>query len=568
MNSPSLAIKGQADHTFDAIVIGSGISGGWAAKELTEKGLDTLVLERGRDVKHGDYPTAMLEPWQRPYRGLNTPEFIRANPILTQVGAVNHADRDFFVPDAEHPYIQKKPFSWIKGYQVGGKSLLWARWTQRWSEADFEANARDGHGVDWPIRYADLAPWYSHVEKFAGISGNRDGLPQMPDGEFLPPLEMTALEKHMKARIESAFPDRNLVISRTANLTRPHLGRGPCQYRARCNRGCPYGGYFSSNSATLPAAYATGRLTMRPFSVVHSIIYDEKKARATGVRVIDTNTLETTEFFARVIFVNASTINTSLVLLNSTSNRFPHGLGNDSGELGHNLMDHNYRVKGSASHDGLQDRYYRGRRPNAVLIPKFRNVGENHRDDFLRGYTLTAGTSRGRGKFGPDTPPIGAGFKQALSQPGAWNAWMGTMAEMLPHHDNRITLSPTETDRWGMPLVEIEALHRENEEAMVKDMLVTMEETLAVSGFRDIRVHDTKEPIGLGIHEMGTARMGRDPRTSVLNAHNAMHAVPNVYVSDGACMTSSSWQNPSLTYMALTARAVDHAVGQFNRHEI
>lgn len=568
MNAPSLSIKGKADHTFDAIVIGSGISGGWAAKELTEKGLETLVLERGRNVEHGDYPNAMLEPWQRPYRGRNTPQFNRDNPILTQVNAVNDAERDFFVPDAEHPYIQKKPFSWIKGYQVGGKSLLWARWTQRWSEADFEANARDGHGVDWPIRYADLAPWYSHVEKFVGIAGNRDGLPQMPDGEFLPAMEMTALEKHMKAQIESNFPERNLVMSRTANLTQHHLGRGPCQYRARCNRGCPYAGYFSSNSATLPAANATGRLTMRPFSVVHSIIYDEAKGRATGVRVIDTNTLETTEFYARVIFVNASTINTTLVLLNSKSDRFPNGLGNDSGELGHNLMDHNYRVKGRAAHDGFQDRYHRGRRPTGLLIPKFRNVGENRRDDFLRGYTLTAGAHRGRGKFGPDTPPIGAGFKQALSVPGSWGLWMGSMAEMLPHHDNRITLSPTETDRWGMPLLEIEAIHRENEEAMVQDMVHTMEEMMTVSGFRDIKVQDTKEPIGLGIHEMGTVRMGRDSKTSVLNAHNAMHAVPNVYVSDGACMTSSSWQNPSLTYMALTARAVDHAVTQFNQHQI
>lgn len=568
MSTPSLSFKGKAGHTFDAIVIGSGISGGWAAKELTEKGLETLVLERGRDVKHGDYPTAMLEPWQREYRGRNTPEFNRTNPILTQVGAVNDADRDFFVPDAEHPYIQKKPFSWIKGYQVGGKSLLWARWTQRWSEADFEANARDGHGVDWPIRYADLAPWYSHVEKFVGIAGNRDGLPQMPDGEFLPPMELSALEKHMKAQIEANFPERNLVVSRTANLTQPHLGRGPCQYRSRCNRGCPYSGYFSSNSATLPAAYATGRLTMRPFSVVHSIIYDEKKERATGVRVIDTNTLKTTEFHARVIFVNAATVNTSLVLLNSTSNRFPNGLGNDSGELGHNLMDHNYRVKGYGVHDGFRDRYQKGRRPTGVLIPRFRNVGNDRREDFVRGYTLTGGASRGRGNVGPDTPPIGAGFKQALSEPGSWGAWMGSMAEMLPHHDNRITLSPIETDRWDMPLVEIEAIHRENEEAMVEDMLITMEESMAVSGFRNIRVRDSTEPIGLGIHEMGTARMGRDPRTSVLNAHNAMHAVPNVYVSDGACMTSSSWQNPSLTYMALTARAVDHAVQQFNQHNI
>ncbi|MBT5902423.1 MAG: GMC family oxidoreductase [Opitutaceae bacterium] len=568
MSIPSVSTKGKASHTFDAIVIGSGISGGWAAKEFCEKGLQTLVLERGRNVEHGDYPTAMLESWQRAYRGRNTPEFNRANPILTQVGAVNDADRDFFVPDAEHPYVQKQPFSWIKGYQVGGKSLLWARWTQRWSEADFEANSRDGHGVDWPIRYRDLAPWYSYVEKFVGIAGNRDGLPQIPDGEYLPPMEMNALEKHLKAQIETNFPDRNLVISRTANLTQQRGNRGPCQYRSRCNRGCPYAGYFSSNSATLPAANATGRLTMRPFSVVHSIIYDETQQKAVGVRVIDTNTLETTEFFARVIFVNAATINSTLLLLNSTSERFPQGLGNDSAQLGRNLMDHNYRVKGYASHDGFKDRYYSGRRPTGVLIPKFRNVGTDKQENFLRGYAFSAGGMRNRGNIGPDTPPIGAGFKKALSEPGSWGMWLGSMAEMLPHPENRITLSATQTDRWGMPQVEINAVHRENEEAMVKDMLVTAEEMFHAGGFRNINVRDSKEPIGLGIHEMGTARMGRNPRTSVLNAHNAIHAVPNVYVTDGACMTSSSWQNPSITYMALTARAVDHAVQQFNRHEI
>ena len=568
MPAPSISIKGKVSHTFDAIVIGSGMSGGWAAKELTEKGLETLVLERGRPLAHGEYPVSTLEPWQRPNRGRNSPQFNRANPILTQVGAVNDADRDMFVSDAEHPYIQKKPFSWIKGYQVGGKSLLWARWTQRWSDLDFEANALDGHGVDWPIRYADLAPWYSHVEKFAGISGNRDGLPQIPDGEFQPPMEMNALDKHIKARIEATFPERNLVISRSANLTQPLNGRGPCMYRSRCNRGCPYGGYFSSNSSTLPAANATGRLTMRPFSVVHSIIYDADKKRATGVRVIDTNTLETTEFFARVIFVNGSTINTTLVLQNSKSDRFPTGLGNDSGELGHNLMDHNYRVKLTAAHDGFRDRYYYGRRPTGTLIPRFRNFRSDKRPDFVRGYAFSVFAGRGQGNFTPETQPLGAGFKQALSEPGSWNLWMGSMAEHLPHHDNQITLSETQTDRWGMPLVEIECIHRENEENMVKDMLVTSSEIATASGFRNVRPWDSAETPGLGIHEMGTARMGRDPRTSVLNAHNAMHAVPNVYVSDGACMTSSAWQNPSITYMALTARAAAHAVDELNRQNI
>lgn len=568
MNTPTIVGRGRQAHTFDAIVIGSGISGGWAVKELTEKGLDTLCLERGRDVKHGEYPVATLESWQRPNRGKNTPEFIRANPILTQVGAVENADRDFFVKDAEHPYVQKKPFGWIKGYQVGGKSLLWARWTQRWGEADFESNARDGHGVDWPIRYRDLAPWYSYVEKFVGISGNRDGLPQAPDGEFQPPMEFNALDQHMKARIEEDFPGRNLVISRTANLTKGLKDRGPCLYRSRCNRGCPYGGYFSSNSATLPAAYATGRLTMRPHSLVHSLIYDNDKGRATGVRVIDTHTMEMIEFYARIIFVNGSTINTTALLLNSKSDRFPDGFGNDSGELGHNLMDHNYRVKLQASHDGFRDRYFYGRRPTGTLIPRFRNFGNDRQTEFIRGYAFSVFAGRGHGNIGPDTPPIGAGFKQALSEPGGWHLWMNCMAEHLPYHDNQMTLSSTETDAWGLPLIEIACEHRENELAMIKDMLVTSAEMATAAGFKNVRPWDSMEAPGLGIHEMGTARMGRDPQTSVLNGFNQMHASPNVFVTDGACMTSTSWQNPSVTYMALTARAADHAVNELNRHNL
>ena len=567
-DAPTVSTQGKASHTYDAIVIGSGISGGWAAKELTEKGLKTLVLERGRDLKHGEYPVAMQEPWQRPNRGRPTPEFQEKSPILMQCGAVHGADRNMFVPDAEHPYIQKKPFGWIKGYQVGGKSLLWARWTQRWSPTDFEANAKDGHGVDWPIRYEDLAPWYSHVEKFAGISGNRDGLPQVPDGEFLPPMEFNALDKHMKASIEKTFPGRNLVISRSANLTQSIHGRGPCQFRDRCARGCPYAGYFSSNSATLPAAFATGRLTIRPFSVVHSIIYDADKKRATGVRVIDTNTKETTEFFARVIFVNAATLNTASILLNSKSDRFPNGLGNDSGELGHNLMDHNYRVKLRGRHDGFRDRYYSGRRPTGTLIPRFRNFGRDQQKDFVRGYSFSVFASRGRGNFGPDTPPIGAAYKQALSEPGGWGLWMNCMAEHLPHHDNKVTQSATEVDQWGMPLLEIDCEYRSNELAMIKDMLATSGEMAEASGFRDVTPWDSEEAPGLGIHEMGTARMGRDPGTSVLNGHNQMHAVPNVFVSDGSSMASSAWQNPSLTYMALTARAADYAVSELNKQNI
>jgi choline dehydrogenase-like flavoprotein len=567
--SPNISTNGQASHTFDAIVIGSGMSGGWAAKELCEKGLKTLVLERGRNVEHiTHYPTAMSEPWQLPHRGTFSPEFRRQNPILTQCSGVFGANEHFFVKDKEHPYEQAKPFSWIKGYQVGGKSLMWARWTQRWSDLDFEANGKQGIAVDWPIRYADLAPWYSYVERFVGISGNRDGLPQIPDGEFLPPMELNCLERHMKSTIESRWSNRNVVISRSANLTKPMEGRGVCMYRDRCSRGCPFGGYFSANSATLPAAAATGNLTLRPDSVVHSIIYDDEKGRATGVRVIDAHTKETTEYFAKIVFVNASTINTSLLLLNSTSSRFPNGLGNDSGQLGRNLMDHNYRVKVTASHEGFKDKYYLGRRPTGALLPRFRNMGEDKQADFIRGYAFTIFGSRGRGNHEAGSPPIGAEFKERSTQLGEWNLWMNCMAEHLPHSDNRITLSTTKTDAWGMPTMIIDCEHKENELAMIKDMLVTAAEMTEASGFKNIRAWDSKEVPGLGIHEMGTARMGRDPKTSVLNAHNQMHAVKNVFVSDGACMTSSGWQNPSLTYMALTARAVDHAVGELKKQNI
>ena len=560
---------GRAAHTFDAIVIGSGMSGGWAAKELCEKGLKTLVLERGRNVEHvKDYPTAMLEPWQMPHRGQLPPSFKQKNPVLSQCYAVDGTTEHFFVKDHEHPYEQAQPFNWIRGYQVGGKSLMWARWTQRWSDLDFEANAREGIAVDWPLRYADLAPWYSYVEKFVGISGNRDGHPVVPDGEFLKPMELTCLDRHMKSAIESRWPSRRLLISRSANLSEPKEGRGVCMYRDRCSRGCPYGGYFSANSATLPAAAATGNLTLRPHSVVHSLIYDEAAGRATGVRVIDAVTKQSTDYFAKVIFVNAGTINTTLLLLNSKSARFPNGLGNDSGQLGHNLMDHNYRVKLTAVHDGFQDKYYYGRRPTGVLLPRFRNVGDDRQSAFLRGYAFSIFGSRSRGNPDASTPPLGAEFKRAATQLGPWTLWMNCMAEHLPHADNTVTLHPTKTDAWGMPLIVIDCRHRENELAMIKDMLVTAQEMAAASGFRDIKAWDSEEAPGLGIHEMGTARMGRDPKTSVLNGFNQVHAVKNVFVSDGACMTSSAWQNPSLTYMTLTARAAHHAVEELKKKNL
>ncbi len=566
--SPAIVARGKASHTYDAIVIGSGISGGWAAKELCEKGLKTLVLERGRDVEHiKDYPTAMAESWELPHRGQLTPEFKRENPNLTQCGLVDGTNQHFFVKDKEHPFEQKRPFAWIRGYQVGGKSLVWGRWTQRWSDLDFEANAREGIGVDWPIRYADLAPWYSHVEKFAGISGNRDGLPQIPDGEFLPPMQFNAIDRHMKTAVEGRYPGRHLVISRTANLSKPIEGRGVCMYRDRCTRGCPFGGYFSSNSATLPAAAATGNLDLHPHAVVHSILYDEATQRSTGVRVIDALTGQATEFHAKVIFVNAGTINTTLLLLNSTSSRFPTGLGNDSGQLGHNLMNHNYRANLSGVHDGFKDLYYYGRRPTGTLIPRFRNLGGDQREDFLRGYSFAVFTGREGGNLGPGDPPIGAAFKEKSAEVGPWTVGMVGMAEQLPYFDNQVTLS-AKTDRWGMPLVVLDAGYRENEDRMTKDMIVTSSEMAEAAGFRSIRAWDSHDPIGLSIHEMGTARMGRDPKTSVLNAHNQVHAVKNVFVSDGACMTSSAWQNPSITYMALTARAADHAVSELGRHNL
>ncbi len=561
--------KGKESHTYDAIVVGSGMSGGWAAKEFCEKGLKTLVIERGRDIKHiTDYTTAMKEPWELPNRGALTSEFRADNKILTRCGAVQGANEHLFVKDAEHPYVQKKPFGWIKGYQVGGKSLLWARWTQRWSDLDFEANAKDGHGVDWPIRYKDIAPWYSYVEKFVGISGNRDGLDVIPDGEFLPPMELNCLEKHIKGAVESRWSDRHLVISRTANLSKPIHGRGPCQYRDRCNRGCPFSGYFSSNSATLPAAALTGNMSMLTDSLVHSLIFDNKTQKAIGVRVIDSITQETSEYFAKIIFVNASTINTTLLLLNSKSDRFPEGFGNDSGQLGHNLMDHNYRCKVSAQYDGLKDRSYFGRRPTGALFPRFRNVGEKEKHDFVRGYSFSVFGTRNRGNPDVGGDPIGVDHKASLSELGPWRLWMNSMGEHLPHFDNKITLSKTRVDAWGMPLAEIDCEYKENEDKMTLDMIETAEEMLDEAGFKNVRAWDAKEAPGLGIHELGTARMGRDPKTSVLNGFNQMHAVKNVFVTDGACMTSSAWQNPSITYMALTARAVDYAVKEFNKGNI
>ncbi|HEY2347949.1 MAG TPA: GMC family oxidoreductase [Puia sp.] len=559
--------KGKEQHTFDAIVVGSGMSGGWAAKELCEKGLKTLVLERGRNIEHiKDYPTANMAPWEFEHHNQLTAKDLQENPIASRCYAYTEATRHFFVKDNEHPYIQIKPFDWIKAYQVGGKSLLWARWTQRWSDLDFEANAKEGIAIDWPIRYKDISPWYSYVEKFVGISGNRDGIPHLPDGEFQPPMEMNCLEQHFKQAVESGYKQRHVIISRTANLTKGLKGRGPCQYRDLCFRGCPFAGYFSSVSATIPAAEASGNLTLRPFSVVHSIIYDDTKQKATGVRVIDANTHLVTDYFAKVIFVNAGTLNTTLILKNSVSARFPDGLGNQSGVLGHYLMDHNYRGRVFGEYDGFQDKYTYGRRPTGIYIPRFTNLNGDKRKDYIRGFAYAGNGSRETGK--ETDQGIGARFKESMSEPGNWQMQMVGMGECLPYYENKVTLSKTNKDAWGMPLLEIDCSYKDNELKMLKEILSEGMEMMETAGFKNVGSNDSGQAPGLGIHEMGTARMGRDMKTSVLNEHNQVWGASNVFVTDGACMTSTACQNPSLTYMALTARAADYAFSQLKKNNL
>jgi choline dehydrogenase-like flavoprotein len=562
---------GTAQHTFDAIVIGSGISGGWAAKELGEKGLRTLVLERGRDVKHGDYPTAMLESWEFAGRNRLSQAELASQQKQNRTGYTTHpASAHWFVNDVENPYSEDKPFDWMRGYHVGGRSLMWGRQSYRLSDLDFEANAKEGVAVDWPIRYADLAPWYDYVERFAGISGNRDGLAHLPDGEFLPPMEMNVLERHVRGRIAERLGGRPMIIGRAANLTRPHLGRGSCQSRNRCIRGCPYGAYFSSNASTLPAAYASGNVTLRPFSIVTEILHDKARGRATGVRVIDTQTGAAMEFHARVIFSCASAVASTFILMNSKSERFPNGLGNDSGELGHNLMDHHFKVGAAGVSDDFNDRYYRGSRPNGIYIPRFRNLNAaTRRKDYLRGFGYQGSASRvDWSRNIRELGLFGARLKADLIAPGPWRLGIGSWGECLPYHDNRLYLNDRVRDKWGLPTVTFDCGWKENELNMRKDMKASAVEMLEAAGLKDVTPFDDGSAPGLCIHEMGTARMGRDPRTSVLNAWNQVHAVPNVFVTDGACMTSGACVNPSLTYMALTARACDHAVSELRKHNL
>jgi choline dehydrogenase-like flavoprotein len=561
----NLNIKAKQENTFDAIVIGSGMSGSWAAKELCEKGLKTLVIERGRDVKHPtDFVTTNMKPWEFEHRNQMPLEIQKANPIVSKCYNFREDAAHFFVKDAEHPYVQEKPFDWIRGYQVGGKSILWARQTQRWSDFDFQGPARDGFAVDWPIRYKDLDPWYTHVEKFVGITGNKDGLASLPDGDFLPPMEMSCVDEYFKSKMAGKYNNRHVIIARAAHLTEAReihkqQGRGICQNRLLCQRGCPFGGYFNSNSSTIPWALKTGNMTLRTDSVVHSIIYDDKQGKATGVRVIDAHTKETIEYFARIIFVNAAALNTNLILLNSISSRFPHGLGNDNGLLGKFVAFHNYRARISAEYDGFGNFTTYGKRANGgCYIPRFRNV-ERQETDFLRGYA--AGFSSYR-RLERNDDAVGAELKRNLVEPtlAGWGVGSHMMGETIPKEKNYVALDTTSKDAWGMPLLKVSVDYDDNDEKMVADFIQQFTEMYTEAGFTNIRTSDSKQAPGLDIHEMGGVRMGKDPKTSLLNKWNQLHACKNVFVTDGACMTSTSTQNPSLTYMAFAARSADYAV--------
>lgn len=551
-------------NTYDAIVVGSGISGGWAAKELCEKGLKVLMLERGRPIEHPNYPTATMNSWDFPHRNTLTQADKEQNFIQSRHYSFDEDNKHFYINDQQNPYTETKRFDWIRGDIVGGRSLLWARACYRWSDLDFEANLRDGHGVDWPIRYKDLAPWYDYVESFIGVSGNRDGVDVIPDGIFQPPFEMNSVEKFFKQKVETSYHDRKVIMGRTANLTQPVKGRGQCQARNLCHRGCPYGAYFSTNASTMPAAFATGNLTVRPYSLVNKVLYDEQKKRATGVEIIDTETKQTEEFFAKIIFLNASTVGTAFILLNSTSHRFPNGLGNGSDQVGRNLMDHHKGLSISAEVEGFEDFYYYGRRPNSIYIPRFRNVKEKH-PGFIRGYHYGGSAYRPRSA---GNASIGAPLKEALSEPGPWRMGLYAFGECLPYADNRITLDSTKKDQWGRPLLAIDCSFRDNEKAMHEDVKATGVEMLEAAGFKNVKVSGGISFPGNANHEMGIARMGRDAKTSVLNAFNQLHEVPNVFITDGSCMTSGSCLNPSLTYMALTARACDYAVGELKKGNI
>jgi len=555
-------------NSFDAIVVGTGMSGGWAAKELTEKGLKTLVLDRGRMVKHGQYPTATTDPWDLPYGNRITQETRERKPVQSRSVYPTPANTHWFVDDLDNPYTEVNRFDWIRGYHVGGRSLMWARQSYRFSPMDFEANAKEGVGVPWPVTYDEIAPWYDYVETFAGISGSIEGIPTLPDGKFLPPMELNCVENDFQKRISDKL-GRKLIIGRVANLSAPLTHkespqRGTCQYRNLCIRGCPYGGYFSSVSATLPSAERTGNMTLLPNKIAYELIYDNARGRATGVRVLDAESGAHTDYFAKVIFLCASTLGSAFIMLNSTSTRFPNGFGNDSGELGHNLVDHLKAAGVNATVDGFLDVAYTGRRANGYYIPRYRNVGNDKRS-YLRGFGYQGRASRsGSGRFN-NNALIGDELKQAIKEPGPWTLNASPFGEILPNHLNFASIDRSRKDKYGLPVLKLDVQLRDNERAMQKEMVNDAVEMFEAAGYKDIKVGKDDYAPGLSIHEAGAARMGKDPKTSVLNKFNQVHACKNVFVTDGSFMASSACQNPSLTYMAFTARAVDHAVNELKK---
>jgi choline dehydrogenase-like flavoprotein len=557
------------DQTYDAIVIGSGISGGWAAKELTEKGLKVLMLERGENIEHvTGYVNALKAPWEIPHRDRLTTKIREEQAVLTRDGFMHEANSSYWCKDADSPYTEVRPFSWFRGYHVGGRSLMWGRQSYRWNPWDYEANLKEGVGTDWPIRYEDMAPWYDHAESFAGISGSLEGMPQLPDGKFLPPMELNVAEKSVAARIKEHYSDsRRMIIGRVANITVPHEGRVNCQYRNKCDLGCPFGAYFSTQSSTLPAAVRTGNLTLRPWSIVTRILYDKDTRKATGVEVLDAETRQTTEYSSKIVFLNASTLNTAWVLMNSATDVWPDGLGSSSGELGHNVMDHHFRVGASGDIEGLEDRYVFGRRANGFYIPRFRNLFGDKRD-YNRGFGYQGSADRRGWTREVAELGIGAPLKNELTEPGHWTIGMTAFGEVLPNHDNKVSLDRDKRDKWGLPVLAMDADIGPNEMRMRKDMANDAAEMLEAAGVKNVKTHDDAYQLGQGIHEMGTARMGRDPKSSVVNMHNQVWDAQNVFVTDGACMASTSCVNPSLTYMAMTARAANFAVEALKRGDV